>query len=320
MNIQQQIIHFLRNAEHYISGEEISRSLKISRSAIWKYIQDLRENGYDIVAVPHLGYKLNTAPDTPFPDEIRHGLKTKFVGHEVHFFETTASTMDEAFQLGLKGCAEGTVVCAEHQTKGRGRLARSWVSPKAKGIYLSVVLRPKLPPTEVAKLTLLSAVAVAEAIRVHSGLDVFIKWPNDLLIKNRKVVGILTELNAETDRVKFIVIGIGVNVNAALSQLPEGATSLKAEADKDFSRVELIREILRQTEMWYLKFQKEGFGAIAQRWRQSNATLNKRIRITEPKGFSEGQALDIENDGGLLIRMDSGVVVKKLVGDVTIIR
>jgi len=318
--MQSHILDFLKRSENYISGEEISKSLNISRAAIWKYIQDLRQNGYDIIAVPHLGYKLNSCPDKLFSEEIQHQLGTKNLGKKIIFYETVNSTMDAAFQMALKGCPEGTVICAEGQTKGRGRLGRGWTSPKGKGVYMSVVLRPALPPSEVAKLTLLSAVAVAQAIKKNTGVAIAIKWPNDLLVNHRKVAGILTELNAETDRVKFVIIGIGVNVNTGLGFLPMGATSLKVETEKNISRVHLFQEILRLMEEWYLRFQKEGFQPIILKWKENNATLNKRIRISDPSGYTDGVALDIDQDGGLLIRQDSGIVVKKMTGDVVLVR
>ncbi len=310
------IIHFLKNTDGYISGEEISEALNISRAGIWKHMQELRSQGYDIVAVPHLGYKLESSPDKPFSHEIKHNLHTKILGKKIFYFDTVFSTMDEAFRLGMEGAEEGTVICAESQTKGRGRLGRSWSSPKGKGIYMSVILRPRLSPTEVSQLTLLAAVAAAEAIQKVSGLSAMIKWPNDLLIGGKKVVGILTELSAETDRVKFVAIGIGINVNTPVNQLPPHATSLKNEADKNFSRVELIREILRSLEEWYLRFQEEGPAVVMMRWKELSSTLGKHIKISDPNQTIEGKAIDIDDDGGLLIRSDSGIVVKKMSGDV----
>ena len=235
--MQTQILKFLKESEGYVSGEEISRRCGMSRAAIWKYMQELRQEGFDVVAVPHLGYKLVATPDKLLPSEIQHGLRTQYLGKKIIYEDTVPSTMDVAFRLGMEGAVEGTLVCAEGQTKGKGRLGRQWSSPKGKGIYMSVILRPSLPPTEVAQLTLLAAVAVCEAIRRVSGVAARIKWPNDILVENRKLAGILTELSAETDRVRFVVIGIGINVNTSLSVLPPQATSLKEEAQKKISRV-----------------------------------------------------------------------------------
>ncbi len=314
--MQTQIIEFLKKNEAYISGEEISQSLKISRAAIWKYMQELRQLGYDIVAVPHLGYKLISSPDKLFPHEIQHALGTKVFGKKIIYEDTVSSTMDVAFRLALEKAAEGTVVCAEGQTKGRGRLGRTWTSPKAKGICMSIVLRPKLSPLEVAKLTLLAAVAVSQALKKITGLQPLIKWPNDLLVKGKKIAGILTELSAETDRVKFVIVGIGLNVNSALNSLPPGATSLKEETQEEHSRIKIFQEILREMEQWYLHVAQEGFFSVVQRWKELSVTLNQRVRVSDANGFVEGLAVDLDNDGGLLIRKDSGLIVKKMAGDV----
>ncbi len=310
------IIRFLKEHQSYLSGEEISRSLNISRAAIWKYMQELRKDGYEIEAVPHLGYRLVSSPDKLFVWEIKFGLNTKRMGQNIIYHDTVTSTMDAAFKVGMEGASEGTVICAESQTKGRGRMGRSWISPKGKGIYFSILLRPKLPPSEVAKLTLMAAVAVAEAVKNVAGVEAQIKWPNDLLVGRKKLAGILTELNAEMDRVKFVVIGIGLNVNASVSQLPSGATSLKNEAKRSFSRVEVLQEILREIEKWYGRLSVQGFDLILDRWKELSLTLGKRVRIADPSGFIEGEAANIDTDGGLLIRQDTGVIVKKMAGDV----
>ena len=205
--MQERIIQFLKMSDGYISGEEISQRLKMSRAAIWKYMQELRAQGYEIAAVPHLGYQLVTCPDKLLALEIQAGLNTKVIGKKIIVMDAVTSTMDEAFRLGMENCPEGTVVCAESQSKGRGRLGRTWSSPKARGLYFSVVLRPQLPLNQLAQLTLMSAVALAEAIESISELKPLIKWPNDLLLEDRKLAGILTELRAESDQVKFVVVG-----------------------------------------------------------------------------------------------------------------
>ena len=274
--------------------------------------------GYEIAAVPHLGYKLVSVPDKLFPHEIQHNLCTKIFGRKIIYRETVASTMDAAFQLALENAPEGTVVCAETQTKGRGRLGRSWNSPKGKGIYASIVLRPRLSPAEVAKLTLLAAVAVCEALQKTTGLQPLIKWPNDLLIGHKKCAGILTELSAETDRVKFVVVGIGINVNAAKNNLPPGATSFKEETKEEHSRIKIFQEILRDMEQWYLRLEREGFFPVVRRWKELSLTLNCRVRVSDAGGFVEGLAVDLDHDGGLLVRQDSGVIVKKMAGDVVL--
>ncbi len=310
------ILYALKSHDGYISGEEISGSLNISRAGIWKYIQELRGQGYEIIAVPHLGYQLASSPDKLFPEEIKFKLGTKFIGKSVQYFDTLDSTMDEAFRLGMAGAEEGTVICAEGQHKGRGRLGRNWASPKGKGVYVSVLLRPKLQPVMVPQLTLLCAVAVAEAIRSATGVDVAIKWPNDLLVNHKKIVGILTEMSAEIDRVNFVVIGIGINVNTTASQLPSHATSLRQETQKSLSRVEILQEVLRRIEYWYLRFQEEGFAPILKEWKEFSATIGRNVRVADAKQVIDGKAIGIADDGGLLIKSHAGVIIKKMAGDV----
>lgn len=318
--MQNKIIQSLKEAQGYLSGEEISRHVKISRAGIWKYMQELRKEGYDIAAVPHLGYRLVSCPDKLFPMEIQSGLGTKMLGQDIRYFDCVESTMDVAFRLGLEGAGEGTVVCAESQTKGKGRLGRSWTSPKGKGIYMSVILRPRLAPTDMAQLTLLSAVAVCEAVKNICDVPAQIKWPNDILVKDKKLAGILTELSAEMDRVRFIVIGIGININTPLSQLPSNATSVKNEKGRKVSRVVIVQEILRSLEIWYGCLNERGFGPVVTRWKELSSTLGRYIRLVDPSGDIVGEAVDLDEHGGLVIRCESGVTVKRMSGDVMQIR
>ena len=320
--LQDKVILSLKERQNqgYLSGEEISRCLKVSRAGIWKYIQELRREGYDIVAVPHLGYRLVSSPDKLLPGEIRYGLGTRYLGREIIYEDTVDSTMEVAFRLGMKGAREGTLVCAEGQSKGKGRLGRRWHSPKGKGIYISILLRPPLSPANVAQLTLLAAVAVCEAVRKVGCLCAGIKWPNDILVNNRKVAGILTELSAEMDRVRFVVVGIGVNVNTPLSALPPTATSLKEETGRKVSRVQLLQEILRFLELWYETLKGEGFAPVVQRWKELSLTLGRRVRVSDPSGQIEVEAVDLDEVGGLLIRDDRGMVARKTAGDVIHLR
>lgn len=314
--MQGKILDFLNKRQDYISGEEISRHLGVSRQALWKHIQDLRDAGYDIVAVPHLGYKLISSPDRLFVSEVGRHLNTKIIGKKIYYFDTLSSTMDLALQLGIKNAPEGTIVLAESQTKGRGRLGRDWFSPKYKGIYLSLILRPKILPNQASILTLFSAVSVCEAIREKTALDIKIKWPNDLLLHNHKLGGILTELNAEMDEVHFIAIGIGLNVNNDKKALVTGATSLKEYREENINRVELLQEILRKMEINYLLFQEKGSLPVIEKWQDYNVTLGRRTKILSHQKHIEGEAVDIDIDGGLLIRNDQGLIQKVMAGDV----
>ncbi|MFA6216776.1 MAG: biotin--[acetyl-CoA-carboxylase] ligase [Candidatus Omnitrophota bacterium] len=314
--MQEAILNFLRKKQDYISGEEISKQLGISRQALWKHTQELREAGYDIVAVPHLGYCLVSSPDRLFPYEIANRLHTKIIGKKVYYFDDTASTMDVAMRLGMEGAAEGTLVVAETQAKGKGRLGRSWISPQYKGIYVSLVLRPDIAPNTCPVLTLLTAVSICEAIKTAVGIDVQIKWPNDIFIQNKKLGGILTELNAEMDVTSFIVIGIGINVNTDKKTLPSQATSLKEQKKEHVNRAELLQEILRALEANYVLFQKEGSAFILEKWRSFSTTLGRRVKVACQHEQIEGEAVDIDRDGGLLLRDDSGLMRKVMSGDI----
>jgi len=314
--MQQKILEYLNNKEDYISGDAISSRLGISRQALWKHIQELRDAGYDIEAVPHLGYRLKACPDRLFDYEVSRGLRTKILGKTIYYFDSLASTMHEALKLGLAGAQEGTVIFAETQTKGKGRLGRVWSSPKYKGIYMSLILRPKIEPSQASVLTLLAAISACQAIKNICSLDVQVKWPNDLLAENKKLGGILTELNAETDRVDFVDIGMGLNVNNEKKTLPEGGASLKEITGKDIDRVELARELLRQLEADYLLFQHKGAVPIIEKSKELSMTLGRRVKVHTSKDNYEGEALDIDTDGGLVLRDNSGINVKITAGDV----
>lgn len=314
--MQEKIIDFLKRKQGYISGDQIAKTLGITRQGLWKHIQGLKESGYDIEAVPHLGYKLLSSPDRLFPQEVSSLLNTKFIAKNIHYFDSISSTMDIAWELGMKGYPEGALVLAESQAKGRGRLGREWMSPKYKGIYLSLILRPKVSANQSSIFTLLSAASVCEAIKDVTGLDAQIKWPNDILLRNKKLGGILTELNADMDQVRFIVIGIGINVNNDKKALVKGAASLSEEKKEDISRIQLLKELLRRIEMNYLLFQDKGAEAIIDKWRNFNITLGKRVKVISQKEQIEGEALDIDSDGGLLLRLDSGLSKKIMCGDI----
>jgi len=314
--MQDKILDFLRKKDDYISGEEISHKLGVSRQALWKHIQELKDSGFEIVAVPHLGYKLLSAPDRLFPSEVSSRLSTSIIGRKIYYFDELGSTMDKAMELGIKGCPEGTIVLTEAQSKGRGRLGRSWSSPKYKGLYFSLILRPDILPSEAPIFTLLAAVSVCEAIEHTAHINTQIKWPNDIMLDHKKLGGILTELNAEMDDVRFIIIGAGINVNNDKKSLIPSAISLKEHAGDDINRVSLLQDILHSVERNYLILKKTGPRKIIDRWKDFNTTLHRRVKIESHSRITEGEAVDIDKDGGLLVRKDSGVIAKVTSGDV----
>lgn len=308
---------FSRHKGTYVSGEEISKELGVSRASIWKHIETLRELGYEIEASPHLGYKLIARPDRLIPEELKDNLKTKFLGRKILAYESLDSTNETAYQVAEKGEKEGTVVIAERQKKGKGRQSRHWTSPKG-GIYLSCILKPDIEPKEVAKITLVSAVAVCASIREVANVPAMIKWPNDIIISTRKVCGILTEMKAEQDKVDFVIVGIGVNADMSTSLLPKGATSLAKESDNKVSKVALAKKILENLEHYDAIFKKDGFNKIRNEWRNFSATLGHQVKIHCHEEKIEGQALDVDKDGALVVRLDSGLQRRVLSGDVII--
>jgi len=319
--MEAKILGFLKeNKEAFISGEEISRKLKVSRTAVWKHIKILKELGYEIIAQPHLGYRLNGIPDRLYPDEIISNLKTKVLGRKIFSYASTTSTNDIAYSLAEEKVSEGAMVISEKQTRGRGRLGRQWVSPEGKGIYLSLILRPKLSPAEAGKITLMSSVCVANILRREFAIDAFIKWPNDVYIANEKVAGILTELAAEQDAVKFIILGIGINLNASPGELPKGATSLSLKFGEKVDRISFLQDLLLELEHYYQKINLSKFEQIIQQWRNHSMTLGKRVKVKWRGVLVQGQAMDIDNSGALIIRDDFGFSHHILSGDIELVK
>lgn len=318
--MKAQILKYLKTSNSFVSGEEISRALKMSRTAVWKHVKQLRADGFSIEAVSRHGYRLVSEPDKLFPDAVQENIHTKIFGKKIVYLKSVDSTMNVASKMALEGAGEGTVICAEEQTKGRGRLGREWFSPKGQGIYFSVILRPTIALSQASILTLVFAVAVCQAIRTATGLDAVIKWPNDILLKSKKVAGLLTELNAETDRINFIVLGVGINVHGALPSFLKDAACLEGTTPKFVSRVELFQEILRQIEKYYTLFEKKSFGLIAEVWRSLSATLGTQVKVIELHKTTEGKAVDIDAQGALLIKERNGNIVRKISGDVVHLR
>lgn len=302
------LIALLKNSGGaYISGEEIARTLDVSRSAIWKKIKELEEIGYGIEAVPHLGYRLTSLPTRLVPEEIRFGLNTRTLGQRIFVFPSTDSTNRVALDMGRKGAPHGQAILAEAQTSGRGRLGRAWTSPAGKGIYLSVILRPNLDLSQVSKLTLAAAVAAAETLESAKIKNVQIKWPNDLLIKGRKVCGILTEMVAEADRVECVVLGIGINVNTAASDLPSHATSLKLEAGKDLDRNALTAALLNNLETRLAQVEGLAWEKTRAAWNRRSAVKGKQVKVTTLNQAVVGTAQGIDPSGALLVKTREGV-------------
>ncbi len=314
---------FREKKEGIVSGEELSSALGVSRTAVWKHITTLRTIGYRIAAVPSQGYRLVSSPDILVPAEIASGLSTRRIGRRLICFRETESTNMVAFRLAEEGAEEGTVVVAEAQHLGKGRLGRRWVSPPGVNLYCSLILRPPILPAQAAQLTFLSAVAVARAIAETTPLQPDIKWPNDVLVGEGKVAGLLNEMSAETEKVNFIVLGIGVNINMRRDQFPADlrhpATSLALETGREVNRLEFTRALLTALDGSYDAFLTRGYESIREEW-LSRCTMNGReVRVTFQNSSQAGMVIGIDEDGALLLRLHDGRVERVLAGDVTIL-
>jgi len=316
--VKQSIISlFLRNEGLFISGEDISGALGFSRACAWKYINKLRDEGYLIEAVPHLGYRLKSAPDKLYGYAIASGLNTRTIGKKsIFYYESTDSTNDRAYELAENGEPEGTVVIAETQTHGKGRVGRKWLSPKGGGIYMSLLLRPGVETDEIPAVTLIAAAAIVKAIKKTCGLEAGMKWPNDILISGKKVCGILTEIKAQPDRVDFLILGIGINVNTPSGKLPPEGTSLRIESSSRVNRSALARCMLEELENAYLRSREEGFISLREECKAMSLVLGKRVKVVEHHRAVEGLAVDIDEKGALIIRTDDRALQRVFSGDV----
>ena len=321
MTTDAKILSALRANPDGVSGAQLAEQLAISRAAVWARMDELRKVGYDIEASPHFGYKLVSSPDALHADDLLARLgNTKVVGRDIQVFEQTTSTNDVVERLARDGVKEGAVVFAESQTKGRGRLGRKWSSPTHKGLWLSVLLRPDLRPQETTQLTVISATALRRAIKTVTGLSADIKWPNDLLLGGKKVAGILTEMSAETDRVRHVIIGIGMDVNQDASDLPGElrpiATSLKMESGDEISRAELATEVLRELDTDYARIGMGKFPEVADEWEAACVTIGRNVTIHIGNRKFRGRAESLDDDGALLVRTEHGHLERITGGDV----
>ena len=321
--MRTEILNILRaEAPEPVSGEELANKLGVSRTAIWKNIQALKQEGYEIEAITKKGYVLAQIPDKLLPAEIAQKIETKWLGHELHYVDSVDSTNTLCKAYANQGCANGTVCVAEEQTGGKGRLSRGWFSPKGKGLWFSLVLQPPFLPEEAPKCTLLAAVAVVKAINSYKGVKAAIKWPNDILLDGKKLVGILTEMSAEFGHINYVVIGTGINVCVPKEMVPKelrnSAISLADKAQEPINRVELLAKVLDNMEELYEIVLKQGFKPILAMWRTYSATLGKMVKVIAPDSTYIGRALDINDEGILLVQKTDGKIAEVLAGDVSI--
>ncbi len=322
MGTKDELLWYLRRGEGcWVSGEDLSGKMGISRSAVWKQISRLRQEGYAIRSSSKKGYLFLGVPEMLLPAEILEGIGTEIFGRrDIAYFGELDSTNRKAKEMAAEGAPEGTLVVAEEQSRGRGRIGRSWYSPAREGIYMSLILRPKLPPNEAPKITLVTGVSVAEALLAVTPLQPAIKWPNDILVNGRKICGILTETSTEMDAIDFVVVGVGMNVNTPEfpDELNEIGTSIYLETGKAFDRITLLQEFLHQFEQLYFTFLKSGFESIGKRWGELSILMEKDVTVQMIDRSCSGRVLKLDRDGALIIRSENGELEKIYSGDIHI--
>lgn len=319
--MKSKILQLLKDSDGYVSGEEISKVLGVSRTAIWKVISHLKEEGYVIESVTKKGYLLQETPDLLTEDEILYHLKTKWLGRKIVHYHQIDSTNKEAKKLAASGEKEGTIVISEEQLAGRGRLGRTWISPAGTGIWMSVILRPSIAPTDASKITLLAGLAVCEGIKEATGLPVQIKWPNDLVLHNKKICGILTEMSAEMEKINYIILGIGINVNTDSfpEDLKNTATSLKIEEEKEYDRKEIVKAILMYLEQYYELYMKnQDMEDLLEKYKNHCLTLGKEVKIIHRNEEFIGKAVDLSKEGELMVEKQDGQVITVFSGEVSV--
>ena len=303
--MKEEILRLLRSADGYISGQELCNRFGVSRTAVWKAINQLKEAGYEIEAQQNKGYRLKAAPDLMTEAEIKSLLHTEWVAKEVLYFDTIDSTNTKAQELAEKGYPSGTLVVADKQESGKGRRGRSWVSPSGTGIFMTLMIKPDINPNNASMLTLVAALAVAKAITSVTGEEAVIKWPNDIVVNGKKVCGILTEMNAQFDYINHIVVGIGINVHneSFPEEISHMASSLMIEAGgKRFHRAQIIAETMSYFEQYYDTFlQTQDLSALVREYDELLVNMNKAVRVLDPKEPFDGKAMGITPKGELIV-------------------
>jgi len=307
------------NQPGYVSGEDIAERLGFTRAAVWHHIDTLKKLGYEFEAVPRLGYRLIREPDRLRPDEIESELREKLIGRKIYYYDETQSTNDIAEQLARDGAIEGTVVAAEYQNKGRGRLKRKWLSPKGKNLLFSVILRPHLDPGFVSLMTIMSSVALARVMR-QEGVAAQIKWPNDVYVDGKKIAGILTEMSSEQDRVKYVVIGIGINVNMPEEDFSDEikplATSMSLSKGMNLDRVGFLKKVLIELDHCYDKIRKGLHEEVLEEWSRYSFLMGRWVEVVSGQRRLEGVVLGTDARGELLLKLENGFVESIISGDI----
>ncbi len=303
----EELLKFFLFKKDYSLGEVISKRVSFPIDKLDFLINKLQKQGYDISFNPHLGFRLESIPDKLDVGLIRAGLDTKKIGKEIYVFDTINSTNDAIFNIALKGAKEGSVVIAARQTKGRGRQGRTWISPKG-GIYLSILLVPDIDFERITIFNIIGALAVAETLNKFFNIDVSIKWPNDVYLKDKKLCGVLAEIKKIHKKKDVLILGIGININSSLDMLPEQSASLKVCMNRQVNKVLILWEVLKQIETYYNLYKNREFSYILGKWKSYSFMLGHQIEITEGKSVLEGYVINIDpSNGNLIIRLDSGL-------------
>lgn len=313
--------YLAKHTGDWLSGEYLSEEMNVSRAAIWKHIRTLRDEGFVIESVTNKGYRLVQIANALDQDQVTSGLTTRLIGRkDVVILKQTESTNLYAKLLASQGAPDGTIVIADRQTMGKGRLGRVWCSPPHGGIYLSMILRPGISPDKAPRITLMTAVSLAESLLALAPIPLRIKWPNDIMVKDRKLAGILTEIAFEMDRIEYVIVGVGINVNSAKEDFDEDsrgiATSVVMETGHHLDRNRLVSAFLNQFEKDYLLFCKEEFAPILGRWKQLANVIGKKITVDALGTIREGHVVDIDNNGILILKDAQGTLHSLFSGDV----
>ncbi len=320
--MKYRILEMLKNNEEgFLSGQKISEELGITRAAIWKHMNTLKEEGYTIESVSRKGYKIISSPDVLTFFEVHNGLKTEYIGKEIIHFNSIGSTNTEAKKIAYDK-KEGTIIVGEEQISGKGRMGRSWVSTKGKGIWMSIILKPEISPVKVPQITQIAAAAVAKALE-DLDVDVNIKWPNDIIINGKKICGILTEMSAEINMVNYAVLGIGMNVNNKendfLGELKNKASSLFIEGKKEYSRKDIFVGIINHFEVFYDEYvKKENIEEVLEICRTKSCVLGREIRMIEKGKEILADAIEIDENGELIVKLKDGNIKSIMSGEISI--
>lgn len=319
--MKAEILAWLRESDKFVSGQELCNRFGVSRTAVWKVINQLKKEGYHIEAVQNKGYHMVSSPDVLSKYELESRLATNWLGKEIVYKEITKSTNSDVRRMAEDGADNGLLVVADSQTQGKGRRGRTWESPKGENLYFSMLLKPDFAPDKASMLTLVAAYSVARVIREKTGLDAKIKWPNDIVVGKKKVCGILTEMNMERDYIHHIVVGIGINVNAQKIplEIQEMATSLKLEKGELVSRANLLSDILLQFEKDYLSFlAAEDLQPFVDEYNQMLVNKGSLVKVLDPKGEFSGIAGGIDKEGMLIVFKEDGQIEKVYAGEVSV--